>query len=481
MAEKVIIAPRGDGRLTSGSIGLGHIIFFVIAAAAPLTAVVGASPPAFAFGNGAGVPGAYLLAGILYLIFSTGFTAMSRHVGTTGGFYVYIAQGLGRPAGIGGALIAILTYTSIQVAVLALAGVFLSDILTPFGIVLPWWLYADSVLILSVLAGRRDIAFSGNVLGACMVGEIAILLMLDISILLHGGGPEGVTFDNFAPSRVFASGLGVAMVFVIGSFMGFEATALFAEETSEPERTIPRATYLAVLIIMLFYALTTWSITQFYGPTHVQAAAAADLDAFYFNVAEAVLGHWATITMRGLLVVSLFASCLSLHSAVSRYLFALGREHVLPHALTALHPRHASPHVAGLVQAMIAGITILVFALPGYDPYTVVFGWTSALAVLGMLAVQFMVCLAIVNFFRGRDDSPGAWVACAAPGLSAVGLAYAIWLVIKNLPLMAGVDSPVLRSFPFIIVLTGLAGAGIALWLRRQRPAHYLALGRALD
>lgn len=43
-------------RLT-GSIGVGHIVFFVVAAAAPLTSVVGASPAAFAFGNGAGVPG----------------------------------------------------------------------------------------------------------------------------------------------------------------------------------------------------------------------------------------------------------------------------------------------------------------------------------------------------------------------------------------------------------------------------------------
>ncbi len=79
-------AQASSGRLARNSVGISHIIFFVVAAAAPLTAVVGATPPAFAFGNGAGVPGAFVLAGLLYLIFSVGFTTMSRHVGGAGPF-----------------------------------------------------------------------------------------------------------------------------------------------------------------------------------------------------------------------------------------------------------------------------------------------------------------------------------------------------------------------------------------------------------
>ena len=73
-----------------------------------MTAVVGATPPAFAFGNGAGVPGAFILSGILYLLFSVGFTAMTRHVTGAGAFYAYISRGLGSGAGIGGALMALI-------------------------------------------------------------------------------------------------------------------------------------------------------------------------------------------------------------------------------------------------------------------------------------------------------------------------------------------------------------------------------------
>ena len=93
--------------------------------------------------------------------------------------------------------------------------------------------------------------------------------------LMRGGGSEGISFTSFAPATVFVPGLGAALVFVIGSFMGFEATAIFAEEAENPERTIPRATYAAVALIAGFYAFSTWAITQYYGPAAAQATAQA--------------------------------------------------------------------------------------------------------------------------------------------------------------------------------------------------------------
>ena len=76
----------------------------------------------------------------LYLVFSVGFTAMSRETGTTGGFYTYITRGLGRPAGVAAASVALLTYKMIQLAVYALFGIFVSGALAGLGIAMPWWL-----------------------------------------------------------------------------------------------------------------------------------------------------------------------------------------------------------------------------------------------------------------------------------------------------------------------------------------------------
>jgi amino acid transporter len=473
--------PSGPDRLAKNSVGLAHIVFFVVAAAAPLTAVVGASPAAFAFGNGAGVPGAFVLAGLLYLLFSVGFTAMSRHVGGAGAFYTYISQGIGKPAGVGGALMALVTYTAVQVAVYGLFGVFMAGAMAGLGLDLAWWVWSFAALLVVHVCGQRNIAFSGAILGVCMIAEILILLLLDLGILFTGGGPEGFTMISFAPATVFAPGLGVALVFVVGSFIGFEATAIFGEEAENPEKTIPRATYVAVLLITLFYAFSTWAIVQHYGPSKVQAVANAGLETFYFAASDAILGAWSSQIMNVLLITSLFACVLSFHNTLNRYFYALGREGLAHKALGKAHARHGSPHVAGWLQSATAALILGLFILGGADPYAVVFSWMSALSVIGILAVQGLVCVAIVMFFRKTPSRHGVWTTVIAPVVAFIGLVGALGLVIANLSLLSGSESLIVKAFPYGVALVGLAGAGFALRVKSSRPDLYATLGKAFE
>ncbi|NKJ39608.1 APC family permease [Rhizobium sp. SG570] len=479
--EASIPAPTQPDRLAKNSVGLAHIVFFVVAAAAPLTAVVGASPAAFAFGNGAGVPGAFVLAGLLYLIFSVGFTAMSRHVGGAGAFYTYITHGIGKPAGVGGAFMALVTYSAVQIAIYGLFGFFMAGAVAPFGLALPWWAWSFAALVVVLICGQRNIAFSGAILGVCMIAEIAILLLLDVGIVFTGGGPEGMNLSSFAPSAVFGPGLGVALVFVIGSFIGFEATAIFGEEAENPEKTIPRATYVAVTLITLFYAFSTWAIVQFYGPSKVQAVANAGLDSFYFNAANSVLGAWASQVMNVLLITSLFACILSFHNTLNRYFFALGREGLAVRALGKVHPKHGSPYVAGLIQSEAAAVILGLFVAFGADPYTVVFSWMAALAGIGILLVQVLVSVAIIMFFRKTPTSHGIWTTIIAPVTGLVGLLGSLVLVTANLSLLSGSDSLIVKAFPYAMVVVGILGAIFAVRVKKSQPVLYASLGKVFE
>jgi amino acid transporter len=481
MSVETSMPSQPSGRLQKNSIGLLHIVFFVVAAAAPLTAVVGASPAAFAFGNGAGVPGAFVLSGILYLLFSVGFTAMSRYVGGAGAFYTYITKGLGKPAGVGGAMMAIVTYSSVQIAIYALFGVFVNGALTALGVTLPWWAYSFAAIAIVTLCGQRNLAFSGHILGICMVAEIAILLLLDIGIVLGGGGPEGMSLSAFSPSVVFGPGLGLALVFVVGSFIGFEATAIFAEEAEKPEKTIPRATYVAVLLITVFYAFSTWAIVQYYGPSKVSETAQAGLDTFFFNASGAVLGQWSVQVMNVLLITSLFACVLSFHNTINRYFFSLGREGIVASVLGTVHPKHGSPYIAGLAQSAVAAVILAGFVIGNQDPYAVVFSWMAALATIGILAVQILVCAAIIVFFRKANTGLSSWKTLIAPLLSLVGLIGVLVLVSANLSLLSGSESLIVSSFPYFIVLVGLLGAAFAVRLKSSRPVLYASLGKVFE
>ena len=89
--------PASDS-LKRGVLGTGSLVFMVVAAAAPLTVMAGVAPLAIMIG-GIGAPAGYLGAGIVLAVFAVAFTRMTRHVGSAGAFYAYIAKGLGKTWG----------------------------------------------------------------------------------------------------------------------------------------------------------------------------------------------------------------------------------------------------------------------------------------------------------------------------------------------------------------------------------------------
>jgi amino acid transporter len=72
--------------------------------------------------------------------------------------------------------------------------------------------------------------------------------------------------------------------------------------------------------------------------------------------------------MNGLLIISLLACSLSIHSTLCRYLFALGREGLLWRRLGHVHASHGSPQVAGVIQSVAAALVVVACALSGADP-----------------------------------------------------------------------------------------------------------------
>ena len=103
--------------LKRGRLGVLGIVFFVVAASAPLVGMTGAVPVAMLAGNGAGTPGTYLIVGIILLVFSVGYTAMSHKVTNAGEFFAYVGKGLGVNVGVGSAFVSIVGYVTIQLAI----------------------------------------------------------------------------------------------------------------------------------------------------------------------------------------------------------------------------------------------------------------------------------------------------------------------------------------------------------------------------
>lgn len=458
-------------RLARGALGTGSIVFFVVAAAAPLTVMAGIAPLGIMIG-GIGAPSGYLIAGVVLTIFAIAFTTMSKYIHNAGAFYSYISRGLGKPAGLGSAAIALFSYNAIQIGLYGAFGYFASVTANDLvGVDLPWWAWAAVGMALVWFIGYRSIHAGARVMVVLLLAETGILVILAAAVLWQGGA-EGLSLESFTPSNIMTPGMGTVLAFAFGAFIGFEATAIYREEARTPDRTVPRATYVAVGFLGLFYAFISWMIVQAFGSQAVDVAS-ADPAGMFFTAMSTYVGPWATDLMIILIVTSIFAALLAFHNAITRYTYALASEGVLPSRLGHIHPVYRSPYVAGIVQTMLAVVVVGAFALFGADPYLQLLLWVNTPGVIGIVVLQAIAAFAVWGFFRRRQHTEPAARTVVAPLAAGILLIGAAGLIVWNIDLLTAagptVNAVILLSVPTVF----LAGAGYAIWMRRHRPDAY--------
>lgn len=458
------------------ALGTPGIVFMVLAAVTPIGAVIGVVPIAIGLGNGTGVVGTYLIVGVVLLLFAVGYAAMSQHITNAGAFYSYIAHGFGRLAGLAAAGVGLLAYNCITIAVGVALGFFTSKVLGEnFGLNIPWLVCTAVFLAIVAALGRRGVDVSAKFLGAAVVTEVSVLTVLNIAIVCDRG-ISAFSLAPFSLTAVFTGATGVSFMYAFYTFIGFEATAIFAEEARDPHRTVPRATLIAVISIAVFYIFTSWSLISAYSPDEVKSIAADHPDSFVLDVATNYLGTIANGTMQVLLIISIFAATLGLHNATSRYFYALGRDRALPSALARVHPKYKSPYFASGFQIAISAVVIVLGAIGGGDPYLQLSTSLAGLGTLGIVLLQAGTALSVVAFFRKRSDR--RWfTTLIAPGVGAIGLLGASALIVWNYPALTGSTSAAVKFLPIVLPVIALAAIGLGIRLRRAHPDRYASIG----
>ncbi|MGE4024486.1 MAG: APC family permease [Mycolicibacterium sp.] len=451
-------------------------MFMVLAAVTPIGAVIGVVPIAIGIGNGSGVVGTYVFVGAVLLLFAIGYAAMSHHITNAGAFYSYVSHGLGRLPGLAAAGVGLLAYNCITVAVAVALGFFTRKVVRDnFGIELPWLVWTAFFLIVVAALGRRGVDVSAKFLGAAVVLEVVVLSALNIAILVDRGW-SAFSLEPFTIAAVFTGASGVSFMYAFYTFIGFEASAIFAEEARDAHKTVPRATLIAVVSIAVFYIFTSWSLISAYEPDEVQAIAAEHPDAFVLDIATKYLGSIANGTMQLLLVISIFAATLGLHNATARYFYALGRDRVLPENLARVHPKFKSPYYASATQIAISAVVIIVGAVGGGDPLLQLSTSFAGLGTLGIVFLQAATAVSVVAFFRRRADR--RWfTTLIAPTLGAVGLLAAAGLIVWNYKSLTGTTSSTVNLLPIALPVVALAAMLWGLRLKRIHPDRYASVG----
>lgn len=490
------VSQREDvAKLRKHAVGLGGVLFLTVTGSAPISAMLFNTPIVVGYGQGVGAPAAFIFATVVLTIFSVGYVAMARKKTTAGGFYSYISHGLGREIGIGTGFGSVVAYSVFEASLAGGFAYFLAAKLNAFGIHVRWpWLALGMIVLISILT-YFDVRISANLLALGLISEVLILLIFDGFMFangtVHWAGLNPVNAFKGLPAQgtLAAGAIGIGLFFAFWSWVGFEMAPNYAEESRDPKRIVPRALYISVIGLGVFYTLTSWASLSGYQTVHSAAASAAGNPLDYFlSPARALAGHWVSSIMSYLIITGSFACGMAFHNTSARYFYSLGREGLMPAALGRTHPRWKSPHIASVTQSVIAAFIIALFAIltgtndPTSQAYVQVYGLMAVMGVIIILSVQALVSLAILVYYeRFHRDEAHWWKTRLAPVLAFVSQGYVVYLLFTNIGFLgASAYSYAYWLGPIDLVVV-LAGIGAAFYFKSRKPAKYESAGRLIN
>ncbi len=461
--------------LPNGILGTGDIIFMILACAAPMGVLGGVIPLAFAFGNGVGTPGTLLLVCTVMLLFAVGYVRMIPHVRNAGAFYAYIAASMGKEVGIAAAYVAIISYVCAATSTLGAMAFFSSELVSQaFGVTTRWEIWAALGVALVAYLGYRKITLTAKVLAILLILEVAVILVLDIQIV-WAAGLNGLDFSSFSPSKIWAPGLGISLIYAISGCVGFEATAIYREEARNSLVTVPRATYGSILILGTFYVFSSWCLVLAASPSKLQAIAAVDPGGLLINVGQRHLGELGRHAINLLVVTSLFAASLGFSNNISRYIFALARDGLISPVFGKVHKHHGSPYIACLLLTAIFVVVIGAYAIAGLDPLLHLTASLSSMGAVGLMCLLTVTSFAAAIFFAKRGEFSISKT--AAPLIAGLFLAVGTGLALLNYKALTSTESVVINNLPYLFLLVICFGCLHGRWLKAKRPAIFARVG----
>jgi amino acid transporter len=160
------------------------------------------------------------------------------------------------------------------------------------------------------------------------------------------------------PTAALLHPLAQAALYTSYCFWGYYNICFLGAEVRKPEKTIPRAILISILVVAVFYVAMNLAVLPAIGPVATQAAAAiapAKL-ALVAEIAQSAFGHTAGQILAALILWSAFSSVFSLLLGYSRVPYAAARDGNYFSALGAIHPRHGIPHRSLIALGLVATI-----------------------------------------------------------------------------------------------------------------------------
>jgi len=390
-----------------------------LSAIAPTTSPTMTIPLVFSLaGNGTWL--AYLFATCAMLLMALCISRFARYTSCSGSLYTYATFGL--PPAIsclaGWALLLayVATGASVTAGFINYANVFATSL---FGKPAPTALLALLCVGVSTFIAYRDVQVSARLMlwiEALSVAMIAIVLAL----LLWHNGPH-IDHAQLHLQAVSPSGVRLAVVLAIFSFVGFESATALGAEARNPLRTIPRAVIQSAVVCGLFFILCAYLETLGMNALHQ--------DLGNSTAPMRTLANLAGVNLFGPLIdlgalVSMFACTLACITAAARVLMRMAKNGLVHNRLGHAHHKNSTPGSAVLLIGFIMAVPVTILSLRGITSSDI-YGWMGSLAVYGFITTYGLAAVALPIYLKRRHDLTLGTLLLSTAGTLAMFLALA--------------------------------------------------------
>jgi putrescine importer len=396
------------------SLRLRSVVLFGLAYMAPM--IVLGTFGVIAEETGGTVPSAYLLALIAMLFTAYSYGKMAAAHPVAGSAYTYVRRTIDSRAGFLVGWATLLDYFFLPMVIWLIGATFLQQGFPS----VPFWAWIVGFILLTTvlnIVGIKVADKANFILMAFQLLVVAAFVVLSLRHVIGAGGGGSLfstaPFVNTATTfATVSAGAGIAAY----SFLGFDAVTTLTEETINPRRTMPKAIMLIALIGGAIFAVVTYA-TQLVHPggTFDDPSSAA------FEIAKTIGADlFAAIFLAGM-VVTQFASGIAAQASVSRLLYAMGRDRVLPARVFGyLHPKFRTP----IINILICGVAGLIALFLSVTTSTSFINFGAFLAFTSV-----NICV-IVLFFqlrrRGQAPNPAGYLV-----VPAIGAIVDLWLLVN--------------------------------------------------
>lgn len=330
------------------------------------------------------LPLAYIVALITMIFTALSYAAMVRKFPVAGSAYTFVQQSYGGVAGFLTGWLLLLDYLFIPMLNFMILGLytatqFPSIPMQVFSLAAVVLVYVFNVLGIKMASRFNTATVAVSVATVFVFGLLALKMAINDPSAPGLLEPFTIGAEGFSP---ILTGAGILAL----SFLGFDAVSTLSEEARNPKRDIPRAIILTTLIGGGIFIVISWIGALAYHPSDWSTVPQELLDAAGVVLAEHVGGQVLAVVI----VISSIAGCLGSGLAgqvsVSRILYSMGRDGILPRPLGRLSKRFKTPVVATTLVSVVA-LSCLFLSLD-QAAFMISFGALAAFSMVNLSVVR---------------------------------------------------------------------------------------------